>query len=318
MLRPWLSALVCCAALATPSFAWAACDWLVRGRVHLLLADCQLSEGVLIPDGATIDGQHHRITLHDSASGPFKGAALRAGGRAAHVRNLEIDGSGLGPGCEGGASRLVGILFEGASGTIDGVSIRSLARFNGTCAEGTGIEIVGGRDQRPPMTAQAVSVRASIVESYQKGGLTIGGDVFVLADGNRFTASAALVLPSNGIQVAFGARATLVRNTVEGASWCCTDVAATGILLLDAAAGTEVRQNRIMGNADVGIFAVGRRFAIEGNDVIDEGGDGLFDVGILVLGDDHTVRGNVVRGFTVPYEGLGTDDTRTRPKRVAE
>jgi hypothetical protein len=301
-----------------PASAWAACDWVVQGRVHVLQADCQISETIEIPDGATIDGQRHRIDVVDPAWGPFAGAAFVARGRLAHVRDVTIDGSRLGPACQSGARRLAGILFDGASGTIERVSIHSLARFNGTCAEGTGLEIVGAPHGRPGREAQAVLVRASTVEQYQKGGLAVGGDVLVVAEDNRFVAPAAPLLPTNGVQVAFGARARLVRNTIEGASWCCTEVAAAGILLLDAAPGTEVRGNRIEGNADVGIFAMGRHFVIEGNVVTDRGADGLFDIGILATGPEHVLRGNVVRGFTVPYDGQRAGEARSTPRATAD
>lgn len=311
-------AAVCLAMWVSPSSAWATCDWVLQGRVHVLQADCQVTETLEIPDGVTIDGQRHRIEVADPASGPFAGAVFLARGRLAHVRDLTIDGSRLGPACHSGARRLTGILFDGASGTIERVSIHSLARFNGACAEGTGFEILGAPHGRPGRDGQAVLVRASTVEQYQKGGLTVGGDVLVVAEDNRFVAPGTPLLPTNGVQVAFGARARLVRNTIEGASWCCTDEAAAGILLLDAAPGTEVRGNRIEGNADVGIFAMGRHFVIEGNVVIDKGADALVDIGILAAGPEHVLGGNVVRGFTVPYDGQGTGRARSRPRASAD
>ncbi len=318
MPRLTLPAVLCLAMWVAPASAWAACEWAVQGRVHVLLADCRVSETIEIPDGVTIDGQRHRIDVVDPVSGPFEGSVFAARGRLAHVRDVTIDGSHLGPACRSGAKRLAGILFDGASGTIERVSIQSVARLNGTCAEGTGLEIVGAARARPGLEAQAVAVRASTVEQYQKGGLAVVGNVLVVAEDNRFVGPIAPLMPTNGVQVAFGARARLLRNTVEGAPWCCTEAAAVGILLLDAASGTEVKGNRVEGNADVGIFAVGRQFIIEGNVVTDKGADGLFDIGILAAGHQHVLRRNVVRGFTVPYDGQGTGGTRSTPRAIAD
>lgn len=308
MPRGWLLIGFALACLTVPTFA-EACDWLVQGSTRVLIADCSVTEGIEVPDGVTIDGGHHRVLVVDPPGDVFRGAVFTARGKRAHIRDLVLDGNGLGRGCQEGRDRLVGIRFDGASGTIDGVLVQAIARLEGACGEGIGIEIVG-RVRGRGRGDQAVAVHRSAVIGYQKAGLVAGGAVFVSAHENEFSAgSGASLVPSNGIQVAFGARALLVRNRVAGASWCCTEAAGTGILLLEAAPGTEVIQNRLEGNADVGIFAIGRAYHVDRNELFDRGADALYDVGILLMGEEHVVRGNHVEGFTVPQQHQGRDES---------
>lgn len=317
MPRGWLLIGCVLAYLAVPTLAQA-CDWLVQGSTRVLIADCSVTEGIDVPDGVTIDGGNHRVSVVDPPGDVFRGAVFTARGKRAHVRDLILDGNGLGRGCEEGRDRLVGIRFDGASGTIDGVSVQAITRLDGECGEGIGIEIVGRIRGRGP-GEQAVAIHRSVVRGYQKAGLVVGGAVFVEAHDNEFAAGdGAVLMPSNGIQVAFGARAVLMRNRVAGASWCCTEDAGTGILLLEAAPGTELIQNRLDGNADVGIFAIGRAFHLDRNEVIDRGADALYDVGILLMGEEHVVRGNHVEGFTVPQEDHRREEPSGMRRSVAQ
>lgn len=317
--RRWLvlTGLVA-AVLMTPAEASADCEWSVQGRVRALVADCEVFATLEVPDGVTIDGRGHRLRVTDPPAGAFSGAVVLARGRRAHVRDLVIDASALGRGCEQGDQRLTGIRFDGASGTIDGVTLESVARLDGRCAEGVSIEVLGAGAKRGPDQPQAVAIRGTSVRAYQKAGLVASGAVFVMVESSSFVASGEPLLPSNAVQVSFGARATLARNRIAATSWCCSSTVASGILLLDAAPGTEVLANRIEGNADVGIFAVGRGYTITDNTVTDNGPDGLFDIGILLMGGGHYVRHNDVRGFTVPADTRGPDDGVAAPHIVAE
>ena len=83
-----------------------------------LLADCDTSRTILVPNGWTLDGAGHSITAKDPADGHFLGAVVRNAGTSASVRNLTVTASSLNDVCDGGDDRLRGILLDGASGSI--------------------------------------------------------------------------------------------------------------------------------------------------------------------------------------------------------
>jgi hypothetical protein len=81
-------------------------------------------------------------------------------------------------------------------------------------------------------------IMANILPSYQKGGITVRGTgASATIDGNRITGSGKVnYIAQNGIQVSFGASATVWGNIVSG-NWYEPDgTEACGLLLYQAGA----------------------------------------------------------------------------------
>lgn len=112
-------------------------------------------------------------------------------------------------------------------------------------------------------------VSGNVLELYQKGGLVANGqgvDVQVIE--NTVTGLGAVpFIAQNGIQVGYGASASIMKNVVSGHSYTGTSTVSTGVLVVggpgygtcpDASPcaytiGTKVTQNQVHNN-DVGIF----------------------------------------------------------------
>lgn len=83
----------------------------------------------------------------------------------------------------------------------------------------------GGRPQ--------VEITGNIVDDYQKGGITVNGNVFAKVIGNSVRGAGPIdYIAQNGIQVAYGARGTIGSNVVDG-NWFTGDAIATGIYVFE-------------------------------------------------------------------------------------
>ena len=150
-----------------------------------------------------------------------------------------------------------------------------------------------------------VEIFDNVVEGFQKTGIVVSGNVDVTIRGNSIGASSAQrPMVANGIQVGAGARGLIEANAIAGNSWGGDDAAGTAILLVNTAAGTVVRGNVIVGNADVGIYVMADGVRVERNRLTDTGTDGAFDVGIGNYGDDNVFEGNSITGFGMRYQNV--------------
>lgn len=289
-------------ALPLPASAQAACEFATAGSTMFLLNDCVTIEPIEVPDGITLDGGFHAITAADPAGGSFRGPVIRARGGSASVVNTAIAAQGLRDVCHEGADRLRGIYFEGASGVIRGNAVNGIHKTGSACEEGTAIEV---RNPWNNGSTAMVTIEANIVDGYQKAGLVLHGGVDATVRGNAIGASASQhLLAANSIQVGPGGRATVEDNVIIGNSHADPDAAATAILLVGSAPGTTVRSNTILGNADVGIHVMADGAVVAGNDLIDEGPDGAWDIGLVNLGDGNLFSGNRVDGYRTRDRGL--------------
>ncbi len=101
-----------------PVQAATTCTFTIAGTTMALDADCTTDETIVVPDGFTLDGQNNAITAADPVSDHFRGGVIENGGTVAHVTRLVVNTSSLANVCDGGADRLRGIMFVGASGSI--------------------------------------------------------------------------------------------------------------------------------------------------------------------------------------------------------
>ena len=296
------------------------------GAVRKLKADCRTSVTIVVPTGMTLNGNGFTIVAHDPDPSGFKGAVVAnaaLGDTNVTVTNLIVDTENLAGVCDGGADRLRGIMFDGASGKITNnmvLHINQKAGGGGGCQEGNGIEV---RNFDSP-GIKTVIVSGNQVYDYQKTGIVINGEVTATVLNNIVGESATQDdLAANGIQIGFGAVATkLDGNQIEGNTWLgfdpeLSDFAATAVLLFESGAGTKVLNNLINligGNADVGIYVGADSITVSANRVYDWGPDvagsnldmdiGISNPGQFNGGIDNTFTKNKVRCYQQPYDNV--------------
>src|SRR6202790_5000288 len=188
---------------------------------------------------------------------------------------------------------LIGILFQNSSGSIEHNAVRNTklsVSLNG-CQSGDAIVVqsLGGETSK-------VGIDDNSVHDYQKNGITgneSGTEVTItnnVVTGLGPTTGAA----QNGIQIGFGAKGGVLRNSVTDNVWSpCVSLTncasnATGILVFQSD-DVRVEHNSVATN-QVGIFANGRNAKIESNNI----SNSFVLMGIDVAGDDNLASRNEV------------------------
>lgn len=293
------------------------CTFTTKGNTMKLDGDCTTDETILVPEGMTLDGKGHTITAVDPDSGHFTGAIIQNGGSEANVKNVKLATSDLANVCDGGADRLRGIMFEGASGSITHNEVISLNQGPSGCQEGNAIEVRNAPFDGTHPNTQTVEISHNILSDWQKTGIVANGDVDVNIHHNDVNASATQDnLAPNGIQLGFGAIGVVKHNQVEGNQWKGTSFFAGTAMLVFSASDATISQNNIRGNSDVGILVVGDDGQYVNNKVFDEGTDDVnscCDVGVWIFGEDNDVRNNKVKGFEDPYVGVNGGKNKAIP-----
>ena len=225
------------------------CATTVSGTTMTLAADCQTDHTLLIPNGFTLDGAGHTITAIDPIGGHFLGAVLKNEGASASVTNITVTASGLADACDESNpdTRLRGILFAGAGGSITNSTVTGVRQGHSGCQEGNGIEV-----RNEPFdntgTDVVVTISGNTVSDYQKNGITANGSVAATISGNVVTGDGPITyIAQNGIQVGFGATAIVRSNTVSGNNYTPTSYVACGVLLYQAD-GVKASANNVFGN----------------------------------------------------------------------
>ena len=302
MRRVWPVGLLLLFGVPTRAAAADGCSFQQTASTWTLQADCATESSIVLPDGVTLDGAHHTILAVNPADGIFRGGIIVAGGASATVINTVVTALMLPDECEVGHARLRAIYFKGASGLIQGNTILNVNKTGSACQEGNGIEV---RNANLDGRAVTVEIVDNVVEGFQKTGIVASGNVDVVIRGNSIGASVAQrLLVANGVQVGAGARALIEANAIAGNSWEGDDAAGTAILLVNTAAGTIVRGNVIVGNADVGIYVLANGVRVERNRLTETGADGAFDVGIGNYGEGNVFDTNSITGYAVRYQNV--------------
>jgi len=278
-----------------------------KGMVVKLSSDLTVTETYLIPDGYTLDGHGHTITAVDPVGGHFVGAVVMNGGTTAYVKNLTVTTAGLSNVCDGGADRLRGIMFEGASGSITNCTIIGINQGPSGCQEGNAIEVRNAPfDGTHPNTVK-VKIEHNKIFDYQKSGIVCNGDVNVELKHNTVGASFTQEnLAANSIQLGFGATGKIEDNKIDGNQWKGTSNYVATAILIYLADNVKVSKNKIGGNSDIGIYFYGDNGKVDKNKVYDEGPDDPnsgYDIGIGNWGSNNIVTKNHVKGFDIPFDG---------------
>ncbi|MFC1755780.1 right-handed parallel beta-helix repeat-containing protein [Patescibacteria group bacterium] len=286
------------------------CLWGMSGMTMELQNDCTTDETLFIPDDYTFDGNNYTVTAVDPDGGHFVGAVVANEGDEAYVTHLNISASELSNACDGGADRLRGIMFEGASGSILHSSVVGINQGPSGCQEGNAIEIRNAPFNGEHPDTMSVEVAHNEIYDYQKTGIVANGDVYVNIHHNKVGASATQEnLAANSVQLGFGATGLLEQNQIEGNQWFGeSDWVGTAVLIY-AANDLEVSKNIIGGNSEIGIYNYGDDNVINNNKVFDDGadishGDNFYDYGIGNYGSGNVITNNKVKGFEEPYEGV--------------
>ena len=168
-----------------------------------------------------------------------------------------------GPGASGTVSKATihganyfGVLNNGASVDILNTNIHDIGEspFNGT-QHGVGVYFAFD-------TGASGKIWNNTVWNYQKGGIVVNGaSDSASIKGNTVTGLGPVsFIAQNGIQVGYGASASVMQNTVSGNSYTGTSTDSGGILVVggagyggDYTVGTQIVGNTVINN-DVGIY----------------------------------------------------------------
>jgi hypothetical protein len=198
---------------------------------------------------------------------------------------------------------LIGILYQNSSGSIEHNAVRNTklsVLFNG-CQSGDAIVVqsTGGETSK-------VRINDNSVHDYQKNGITgneLGTEVTIsnnMVTGLGPTTGAA----ENGIQIGFGAKGGVLRNTVTHNVWSpCVSLEncsfnAIGILIFQSD-DIHVEHNSVATN-QIGIYAGGQHDEIESNNI----SNSLVLVGIDLASDNKLASLNQITEAPIGVQKL--------------
>ena len=270
------------------------CTFTTVGSTMFLDADCVTDATIGVPDGVTLDGRSHSITAVDPDFGHFLGPVVTNEGSLAYISNLVVQAQDLMNICDGGADRLRGIMFEGASGAIWQTTVQGINQGSSGCQEGSGIEVRKAPFDGSHRATVAVEISQNVIENYQKTGIVCNGDVVCDIHHNFSSESATQEnLAANSVQLGFGATGTVSMNHIAGNQWLGpSNFVATAVLII-AADGVTIERNNIGGNSDVGLFLFGEGALVDNNRIFDGGPDGPHgDFGVFDFDSTSVVTNN--------------------------
>ena len=281
------------------------------------------------------------VTVEMVASPVFTATAAEANGRdrtavvtikdsaGITVHGIEVDGNGLANAMPGGTNPdFEGVLVLNSAATLDGITVvevRDPLNPDGTpqgSQRGNAIVVLNTDGQE-----REVTVSDSVVHDFQKNGITVSGaGVTALVSGNEVVGAGFLPAPStiaqNGIQISYGAAATVTDNHISEIGYQRGDYVTTGILAYQAADDITITHNTFVGattdglgvdyqpTTHVGIYVVGET---DNAVVTDNTMDHLtFGVALANNTDDATLSGNTFANtFASVTTNTGSLDTWT-------
>ena len=279
-----------------------------------LAGDVTTSQTAYVYDGYTVDGNGHTLTA-DSSPNPWIGAVLRNDGTSMDVSDLTVTGQNLGGACDAGDNRLMGIYYKDAGGSVSNTAINGITQGDG-CQEGIALYVKSTDPTPDVVTADHVTVT-----NFQKGGVTVTGEGadLNLTNSNIGPAGAAdgssmsQVIAANGLQISFGATATVHGTTVAGNEWDTDGNWSSTAVLIYQAAGAVFTQNTVNGaDTDEGVYVAGSdavtvsdntiERTVSPSDVLDLWGIG---VDLSAGGNTNTdVSGNFLDGWNINSLGI--------------
>ena len=229
-----------------------ACAGNLSGSTFTLTANCDTTVQLTVPDGQTLNGGGHIITGHDPSGGDFSGAVLTNAGASMMITDLTVDGTGFA--IDSAASKLMGIFFLNATGSISNVTVANITQHSG-CPLGQAI-----RANSVDGTHRAVTLTNVTATNYQKSALVASGTITVNVSGSTFGPSDNLtgVITENGVQygglgVNAGAGGTITSSTIYGSGFGMAGNDSTALLLYGASGVTLTGDTVTGSGTDVGV-----------------------------------------------------------------
>lgn len=294
--------------------ASAACSFTTVKKTMTLNGNCTVTSSLIIPNGYTLDGAGYTITANDPIGGHFKGGIIQNGGAVANVTNVTLTASGLADVCDGGADRLRGILFDGASGSVTNVKALNINQGASGCQEGNAIEV---RNFGASATTNRVTIDGNTATGYQKTGIVANGDVDATITNNIVDGLGPVgYIARNGIQIGFGGTGMVKRNQVSGNSYTGSSDASGGILVVggpgyggDFCVNVQIDKNVLVGN-DVGVYlsqyeadfsapATATNIKVVNNEISNDAVNNgyIYQAGVSDVGNNDKIIANTISGM---------------------
>jgi parallel beta-helix repeat protein len=222
-------------------------------------------------NGAIVAPFHMAVNTTEAVSGqPLAAAILVKDATDVDIEGFIVEGADNGiTEC---APKLIGILYQDASGTVKHNAVRhmNLATSLNGCQSGDGIEAISS-----PGRSSNVTIEDNSVHDYQKNGITGNepGTTVAIQENTVTGMGPTTGAAQNGIQVGFGAQGSVTENNVSDNIWslCVSpqqcQFNATGILVYQSD-GVAVSRNTV-GTNQVGIFIGGQFSKVDRNVVFD-------------------------------------------------
>jgi nitrous oxidase accessory protein NosD len=266
-------------------------------------------------NGAIVMPNNMVANIIGSTGTPIAAAIFVKGAEDVEIKGLIVDTANSGiTGC---SPDLIGILYQNSSGSIEHNTVRNtkLAVSLNGCQSGNAIDVqsMGGETSK-------VRIDDNSVHDYQKNGITgneVGTEVIIssnIVTGLGPTSGAA----QNGIQIGFGAKGGVLRNTVTDNVWspCVSLVTctanATGILIFQSD-DVSVEHNSVATN-QLGIYAGGQHGEIESNSI----SNSLVLVGIDLASDNNLASRNDVTNSGYAAILIEGNDNKVQDNEITE
>ncbi len=238
------------------------------------------------------------------------------------LENLAVDGVNAAATFTGCGVDFFGVDFQNSSGTLSGSTVTNIELPTNLfgCQPGTGVYAYHGYflTNDVPSPAVAVTIASSTITAYDKNGITCDdpGETCTISGNTIAGVGPTPLIAQNGIQVGFGASATVANNTVTGNHYTGPSVptdgdyfepgaVATGILVYDAGSVLSVTGDSLRGN-DVGVFVGGTASATVASNSIEQG----FDYGIVFdLNASTAWVGYPIYSTDTPWSSTASDNT---------
>ena len=255
-------------ALAPPAGAadiTVACDGDTTGTTFTLTADCATTEPLTVPDGFTIDGDGFTISATDAGGDQWDGAIVTNEGVSMNIQNVTISGPADGfqaCGLDGATNVLYGIWFDGASGSVDNVTVDHIWQQQtgafASCQTGRAIRADSGGAPR------TVDITDTTVRDYQKSGFEARAGVTMNLTNSVAGPPHPLegLIGQNAVTFVGATSGTVANNTIHGSSdqapgpaECnnCNPTNGTGVLLFGSSNVTVTRNTFTGLGTDIGI-----------------------------------------------------------------
>jgi hypothetical protein len=301
-----------------------ACTGTTSGTTFTLTTDCDTTAPLTVPDGFTVNGAGHIITVHDPPGGFFVGGVVTNAGTAMNVENLTIQGTGFAfNSCAQGVQ--TGIFFNDAGGFANNVTVLDITEHSG-CNFGLGI-----RANALAGVARTVTITDATVTGYQRSGIVSTGMMTLNVSNSTIGPpdDAGGRPAQNGVEYQSGATGSVTNSSVVGTFFPGTGAASTAFLMFGAS-NVTLADNTITGvGTDIGVsLTAGSTGIVLDNNAIDRspppaGAADPFGIGVQVAaGSSATLICNTFSGWNTNLDGTTqppctTVTTFTAPSTVA-